>query len=109
MINIGNKRIGKGAPCYITLEAGPTINGFDSAKKLVEISARSGADAIKFQILNADLLVADKTQLFEYKILTERLTNQTETVKEPLYDILKRRELADEEWIEVKKICDNWI
>ena len=51
MINIGNKKIGEGAPCYITLEAGPTINGFDSAKKLIEISARSGADAIKFQIL----------------------------------------------------------
>ena len=107
MINIGNKKIGEGAPCYITLEAGPTINGFDSAKKLIEISARSGADAIKFQILNADLLVADKTQLFEYKILTDRLANKTKTVKEPLYDILKRRELADEEWVEVKKVCDN--
>ena len=57
--------------------------------------------------MNADLLVADKTQLFEYKILTDRLTNKTKTVKEPLYDILKRRELADEEWVEVKKVCDN--
>ena len=53
---------------------------------------RTGADAIKFQILNANDLVADKKQLFEYKILKDKITNATETVKEPLYDILKRRE-----------------
>ena len=36
MINIGNKKHWRNAPCYITLEAGPTINGFESAKKLIE-------------------------------------------------------------------------
>ena len=65
MLNIGKRNIGKEADCYITLEAGPTINGFDSAKKLIEIAAKARADAIKFQILNADDLVAEKTQLFE--------------------------------------------
>ena len=72
-------------------------------KKLIEIAAKTGADAIKFQILNADDLVADKKQLFEYKILKDKVTNATETVKEPLYDILKRRELSDNEWVGIKK------
>ena len=51
MIDIGRKSIGDNAPCYITLEAGPTIDGFESAKKLIEVAAKSKADAIKFQIL----------------------------------------------------------
>ena len=37
MINIGDKEIGNHAPCYITLEAGPTIDGFDTAKNLINI------------------------------------------------------------------------
>ena len=78
MLNIGKRNIGNKAECYITLEAGPTINGFDSAKKLIEIAAKTGADAIKFQILNANDLVADKKQLFEYKILKDKITNATE-------------------------------
>ena len=108
MINIGRKTIGNDSPCYITLEAGPTINGFASAKKLIEIAAKTGADAIKFQILNADYLVADKKQLFEYKILKDKKTKEIETVNEPLYDILKRRELLDDEWVELKNICDEY-
>ena len=103
MINIGHKTVGNDSPCYITLEAGPTINGFDSAKHLVDMAANTGADAIKFQILDSDFLVADKNQLFEYKILKNKLTHETETINEPLYDILKRRELDDKEWIEKYK------
>ena len=94
MINIGRKTIGNNSPCYITLEAGPTINGFDSAKQLIELAANTCADAIKFQILDSDFLVADKNQLFEYKILKDKITQETETINEPLYEILKRRELV---------------
>ena len=107
MIKIGKKSIGDNAPCYVTLEAGPTIDGFDSAKKLIEVAAKCRADAIKFQILNADQLVADKNQLFEYKILANKLSGETKTINEPLFDILKRRELTDDEWIETKKVCDS--
>ncbi len=107
MINIGHKTVGNDSPCFITLEAGPTIEGFDSAKQLVDIAANTGADAIKFQILDSDFLVADKNQLFEYQILKNKLTGETKTINEPLYDILKRRELDDKEWIEIKNICDK--
>ena len=108
MVDIGRKSIGDNSPCYITLEAGPTIDGFESAKKLIEVAAKSKADAIKFQILNADQLVADKTQLFEYEILTNKFSGETKTINEPLFDILKRRELKDEEWKEVKNVCDSF-
>ena len=107
MVNIGNKTIGKEARCYITLEAGPTINGFDSAISLINSASVSGADAIKFQLLSAGELVSDKKQQFEYEILTNQHTGQVKKVSESLFEILRRRELTDDEWREIKKYCDK--
>ena len=46
MFNVGNKEIGNDAPCFITYEAVPTHSGFDSAVRLIELAAESGADAV---------------------------------------------------------------
>jgi N,N'-diacetyllegionaminate synthase len=107
MITIKNKNIGTGCPCFITFEAGPTHDSLESAKRLVKHAADSGADAVKFQIFDADRLVADKKQLFSYGVLKNRETGEVETIQEPLYDILQRRSLTDQEWIEVKSYCDQ--
>ena len=107
MVTIKNKNIGVGYPCFITFEAGPTHNGVESAKRLVKYAADSGADAVKFQIFDADRLVADKAQLFSYGVLKNRETGEIETIQEPLYDILQRRSLTNQEWIEIKSYCDK--
>jgi N,N'-diacetyllegionaminate synthase len=107
MVTIKNKNIGIGHPCFVTFEAGPTHNGVKSAKRLVKYAADSGADAVKFQIFDADRLVADKAQLFSYGVLKNRETGEIETIQEPLYDILQRRSLTNQEWIEVKNYCDQ--
>ncbi len=107
MVSLLNKKVGDGHPCFITFEAGPTINGFDSAKRLVKYAADAGADAIKFQIFDVDRLVEDKQQLFTYDILVDKTTGQRETISEPLYDILLRRQLKREEWLAIKRFCDD--
>lgn len=107
MITIGNKRIGSNEPTFITFEAGPTHSGLESAKRLVKHASDVGGDAIKFQIFDADRLVEDKMQLFTYQKLIDRKTNELETVEEPLYDILKRRCLNNNEWLELKAYCDD--
>jgi len=107
MLAIAGRLIGKGYPTYITFEAGPTHYGIDNAKKLVEKAALAGADAVKFQIVDPDRLVPDKKQLFSYEVLIDRETGAREKIVEPLYDILKRRCMSREEWIEVKKYCDE--
>ncbi len=104
---IRNKQIGDGAPCYITFEAGPTHSGVASAIELVRLAASAGADAIKFQIFDPDKLVADKALPFSYDVLLDRESGQTETVTEPLYDILKRRSMSPAEWREVKAAADE--
>lgn len=106
-ITINGKKIGQGHPCYITFEAGPTHNGVESAIELVKMAAACHADAIKFQILDPDRLVADKQQLFSFDILLNKETGESKTVSEPLYDLLKRRALNYDEWRQVKKAADD--
>ena len=99
--------IGDQHPCFLTFEAGPTHDGLETAKRLAEVAAEAGADAIKFQIVDPERLVADRKQPFTYQILVDRESGALKTVSEPLYDILKRRALSRREWIELKQHCDG--
>lgn len=105
--NIRNRVVGDGEPCYITFEAGPTHSGLASAIELVRLAAAAGADAVKFQIFDPDKLVADRAQLFSYEVLASRETGETRSVSEPLYDILLRRYLKPDEWLQVKSVADE--
>lgn len=107
MVKFGKRLVGDGQPCFITYEAGPTHNGVESAKRLATLAAKAKADAIKFQILDPDRLVADRSVMFEYEILVDRATGQTQRVAEPLYDLLARRALSRQEWTAVKAHCDG--
>jgi len=107
MVLAGGKNIGNSAPCFITFEAGPTHNGLESAKRLASYAADAGADAVKFQILDPDRLVADKKQPFSYQVLIDRATGKSETVTESLYEILCRRAMTREEWKKLKGHCDE--
>jgi len=107
MVKFGERLVGDGQPCFVTYEAGPTHNGIASARRLASLAADAGADAIKFQILDPDRLVADRAVMFEYEVLVDRETGRTEKVSEPLYDLLSRRALSRKEWSDLKKHCDE--
>lgn len=104
---IGQRQVGDGNPCFITYEAGPTHDGFESAKALVKLAADAGADAVKFQIFDVDKLVKDRSLPFSYDVLLSRESGETETVTEPLYDILRRRQLSYAEWVNLKRYSDS--
>jgi len=107
-VKIGDYLVSDGHPCFITFEAGATHSGLDSAKKLIDLAAISGANAVKFQICHdLDRLISNKKQMFNYSVLVDEKTGQTEEVSEPLYDILLRRFLTKDEWIELKKHADK--
>lgn len=107
MVKFGNRPVGNDQPCFITFEAGPTHDGLASAKRLVDLAAEAGADAIKFQILDPDRLVADRSVPFSYQVLIDKESGATENVTEPLYDILKRRALSGAEWRAIKAHSDS--
>ncbi len=66
-VKIGNKLIDEGEPCFIIAEAGSNHNGsLEQAKELIDVAAESGADAVKFQIYNAETLYSKYTPEFSY-------------------------------------------
>ncbi|MDD3127331.1 MAG: N-acetylneuraminate synthase family protein [Candidatus Izemoplasmatales bacterium] len=66
-ITIGNTKIGDGHPCYLIAEIGLNHNGrLDLAKKLVDVAADSGYNAVKTQRRNLETLyrpgILDETE-----------------------------------------------
>ncbi|NIA20658.1 MAG: N-acetylneuraminate synthase [Anaerolineaceae bacterium] len=97
---IGDKTVGDGHPCFISLEAGATHTGLESARMMVEAAAEAGADAVKFQTVMADELMSHEDVMIEYQ------TSQGKR-SESVYQALKRRELSDQQWKELKAYCDE--
>jgi sialic acid synthase SpsE len=106
-IKIGQNFIGNNHPCFITYEIGPTLFDIDSAKKLVLLAAKAGANAVKFQMINPDRLISDKNQIFNYSVLSDRKDMKKIDVSESLFDILKRRYLTFDEIRDLKKFSDE--
>jgi len=49
-IKIGSRLVGDGHPCYVIAEIGINHNGdIETARKLIDVAAASGCDAVKFQ------------------------------------------------------------
>ncbi len=103
-VAIGDRLCGDEAPVFIVFEAGPTHSGMDSARRLIEVAAESGADAIKFQILDTDRLMGEKDVELTYKVLGAA---GPEDVTERLETILRRRELPPDGWRELKRYADK--
>jgi len=56
-ITIGNRKIGDGHPCFIVAEIGINHNGdVNIAKKLIDVAAFAGCDAVKFQKRTVDVV-----------------------------------------------------
>lgn len=86
---------------FIIAEAGVNHNGsVEIAKRLIEVAAKAGADAVKFQTFNADKLVISKAQKADYQI-------SNTGIAESQWEMLKKLQLQEEDFIELKKYCDT--
>lgn len=67
-IEIGNRTIGKNFPTFIIAEVGINHNGnIETAKKLIDIASKAGADAVKFQSFIAKNLVTFTANAASYQ------------------------------------------
>jgi N-acetylneuraminate synthase len=95
------QKIEKSKKTFVIAEAGVNHNGsLDRAKRLIDVAARSGCDAVKFQIFNARQLVADDTPKVDYQV------SQSD-ISETQYDMLRRLELSYDAHRELKKYCED--
>ncbi len=85
---IADKLIGEKEPCFIIAEAGVNHNGDISlAKKLIDVARTAGADAVKFQIFQAERLVTAKAQKAPYQ-------KETTGTHQSQFEMLKSLELS---------------
>lgn len=100
-IKVGDKTISSNAKTFIIAEAGVNHGGdFDMAKKLIEIAADAGADAVKFQTFKASELILETVDKAPYQ-------KETTDRQETQFEMLKRLEVSREQNNELKAYCNQ--
>jgi N,N'-diacetyllegionaminate synthase len=100
-IKIGNREIGKFKLPYTVVEAGLNHNGeIETAFKMIDVTKKSGADAIKFQTFKATEFISDPNSTLTYK-------SQGREVTESQLEFFKRMEFSREDWEKIKRKCDE--
>ena len=87
---------------FIIAEAGVNHNGsLELAKKMIDVAADAGADAVKFQTFKAEALVAKSAKKADYQI-----TN-TGNKEETQFEMIKKLELDHKAHIELLTYCKS--
>jgi N,N'-diacetyllegionaminate synthase len=94
-----DRSIGEGQPAFIIAEAGVNHNGdMDLAKRLIEVAAAAGVDAVKFQTLNAARYISRYAPKARYQLA---VTNEDESQVE----MVSKYELSREQHVELMQCC----
>lgn len=98
VVTIAGRSVGAGHPCFVISEIGTNHNGdLDRAKELVKASAAAGADAVKFQIYEAEDIVTHRILPHEYG-LEELYPDRT------MYQVFDECLRTPQEWF--PELCD---
>jgi sialic acid synthase SpsE len=66
-VSIGDRLVGDGHSCYVIAEVGSNHNrDLDTARRLIDVSVKAGADAVKFQTYSGATLYSTKSPQFDY-------------------------------------------
>lgn len=86
---------------FIIAEAGVNHNGsIDTAKKLIDVAAAVGVNAIKFQTFKAENMVTKIAEKARYQI-------KTSDIKETQFSMLKKLELSEDMHKELISYCKS--
>ncbi len=98
-IQIGERRLGDGQPCYVIAEIGNNHNGdFDTAKRLVDAAVAAGVDCAKFQMRQMHQLYAG----FESGV-----SHGENLGAEYTLDLLSRFQLSNDELFKIFDYCKS--
>lgn len=100
-LNVSGKEISDDSPVFIIAEAGVNHGGDISiAKKLIDIAADAGADAVKFQAFKTESLILKNIEKAPYQ-------QKTTDAKESQFDMLKKLEVTKSQNLELKSYCEK--
>ncbi|MCD4750470.1 MAG: N-acetylneuraminate synthase [Thermoanaerobaculales bacterium] len=100
-VRLGDRVIGFGHPVFVIAEAGVNHNGdIELARRLIDVAAAAGADAVKFQTFRADKVISASAPQAEYqKANTGKAESQLEMVR--------RLELGPGQTRHLRDYCDE--
>ncbi|CEG12897.1 conserved hypothetical protein [groundwater metagenome] len=100
-MKVQNKFIGEEVSVFIIAEVGVNHNGdINLAKKLIDAAKDADCDAVKFQTFKAENVVTENAERAGYQV---KNIGGDETQR----DMLKKYELRYDNFIELKKYCDE--
>ncbi len=98
-IQIGSNCLSEDSPVFIIAEAGVNHGGdMAVAKKLVDVAAAAGADAVKFQAFHTESLILQGVEKAPYQ-------QATTAKQESQFEMLKKLEMTQEQNLEIKGYC----
>jgi N-acetylneuraminate synthase/N,N'-diacetyllegionaminate synthase len=100
-VEIGARRVGGDAPCFVVAEIGVNHNGdVDLAGRLVEAAAEAGADAVKLQTFRAEDVVTEAAPKAAYQV------ERTDGAESQL-DMLRKLELDRDAHVRLKREAES--
>lgn len=100
-ICIGDKTISLGSKTFIIAEAGVNHGGDMSvAKKMIDVAAEAGVDAIKFQNFVAEELILQDIEKAPYQ-------KKTTSAGQSQYEMLKSLEINKDQTLQLMEYCDK--
>lgn len=104
-IQIGNRKIGIGHPCFIVAEVSANHNQrFDKAVEIIKVAAKAGVDAIKLQTYTPDTITLDSDKEW-FRIGGK--DNPDSWKNKTLYDLYKTAYTPWEWQPKLKKIAED--
>ena len=99
LIQVGDRHIGEGAPCFIAAEIGINHNGdLTLAHAMIQAAARAGASGVKFQNYRTADFIADRALRYEYERDGQRINVSQ-------YDMFKQCELDRDALVQLAAWC----
>lgn len=96
---IGDRPVGDAEACFVIAEAGVNHNGrLDLAMNLVDVAAEAGADAVKFQTFQPDLLASPEAAKASYQ-------KQTTGEAEGQLAMLRKLALSFDDFARISAYC----
>jgi sialic acid synthase SpsE len=99
-VHLAGRELRNDGPVFLVAETGTTCNGkLETALQLVDAVADAGMDAIKFQMINPEAFMSDRSVTYEYD------WGNGERKQENMFEMFQSLRFSDGQWGQIAQRC----